>query len=73
MRRRTALRSLLAGTAGLTLPLTGDGIGMRRPLPLQGNIRHSVCSWTYDFFSLEELCQVVKKIGFSAIDLLAPS
>jgi len=41
--------------------------------PLKGNIRHSVCSWTYDFLSLEELCQVVKKIGFSAIDLVAPS
>lgn len=72
MRRRTALRSLLAGTAGLTLPLTGDGIGARRQLPLKGNIHHSVCSWTFSFLPLNELCQVVKSIGFKAIDLVAP-
>ena len=39
---------------------------------MKGNINHSVCAWTYNFISLEELCQVVKKIGFSAIDLVGP-
>ena len=39
---------------------------------LKGNINHSVCQWTYNFISVEELCQVVKKIGFGAIDLIAP-
>src|SRR5687767_307162 len=39
---------------------------------LKGNINHSVCRWTYNFLSLEELCKVVKKIGFSAIDLVGP-
>jgi len=39
---------------------------------LKGNINHSVCQWTYNFLPLEELCKVVKKIGFSAIDLIAP-
>jgi hydroxypyruvate isomerase len=39
---------------------------------LQGNIRHSVCKWTYDYMPLEELCIAVKKIGFSAIDLVGP-
>ena len=39
---------------------------------LKGNINHSVCSWTYNFLGLEELCKQVKKIGFNAIDLLAP-
>jgi len=39
---------------------------------LKGNINHSVCQWTYNFLPLEELCQVVKKIGFNAIDLIAP-
>ena len=38
----------------------------------KGNINHSVCWWTYNFISLEELCQVVKGIGFSAIDLVGP-
>ena len=42
------------------------------PLQLRGNIRHSVCQWTYNFLSVEELCKVVKKIGFNAIDLIAP-
>ena len=75
MRRRTAIRSLLASTAGIGVasPLTAWANSNMELAPLKGNIRHSVCSWTYDFLSLEELCQVVKKIGFSAIDLVAPS
>jgi hydroxypyruvate isomerase len=39
---------------------------------MKGNINHSVCAWTYNFITLDELCAVVKKIGFSAIDLVAP-
>jgi hydroxypyruvate isomerase len=39
---------------------------------LKGNINHSVCYWTYNFISLEELCKHVKEIGFSAIDLVGP-
>jgi hydroxypyruvate isomerase len=39
---------------------------------LKGNINHSVCRWTYDFLSLDELCQAVKKLGFAAIDLVGP-
>lgn len=39
---------------------------------LKGNINHSVCQWTQGFLSIEELCQTVKSIGFSAIDLVGP-
>ena len=39
----------------------------------KGNVKHSVCRWTYDFLSLEELCKTVKSIGFSAIDLVGPT
>ncbi len=39
---------------------------------LKGNIHHSVCRWTYGFLSIEQLCEVVRKIGFSAIDLVGP-
>src|SRR3990170_8844943 len=39
---------------------------------LKNNINHSVCQWTYNFISLEELCKLVKDIGFSAIDLIGP-
>lgn len=75
MRRRTALRSMLVGTAGIGVasPLTTLSQAASDYAPLKGNIRHSVCSWTYDFLTLEQLCQTVKQIGFSAIDLVAPS
>lgn len=39
---------------------------------LKRNINHSVCRWTYDYLSLDELCQLVLKIGFNAIDLIEP-
>lgn len=39
---------------------------------LKGNINHSVCYWTYNFLPLDELCVIVKKMGLTAIDLLAP-
>ncbi|MCW3082085.1 TIM barrel protein [Segetibacter sp.] len=39
---------------------------------LKGNIRHSVCYWTYNFIPLDELCARVKEIGFAAIDLAGP-
>ena len=39
---------------------------------LKGNINHAVARWTYQDLSIEELCQLVKKIGFSAIDLVGP-
>lgn len=62
-----ALSALPAGTvvAQSSLPSVGDFVG-------RGNIKHSVAQWTYDFLTLEELCQVVNEIGFSAIDLIGP-
>lgn len=41
--------------------------------PLNNNINHSVCRWTFSDHSVEQLCQLVKKIGFSAIDLVGPA
>lgn len=40
---------------------------------LKGNIHHSVARWTFNFLSVEELCLVVRRLGFSAIDLIGPS
>ncbi len=40
---------------------------------LKGNVNHSVCRWTYSNLPVAELCQVVKKIGFAAIDLVGPA
>ncbi|MFC4699403.1 hydroxypyruvate isomerase family protein [Glaciecola siphonariae] len=39
---------------------------------LKGNINHAVSSWTYGHLSIEELCILVKSLGFSAIDLVGP-
>lgn len=51
---------LQSGTAGLTVPVR------------RGNIRHGVARWTYSDWSLPELCQLVKSLGFAAIDLVGP-
>ena len=65
---------LLTGTAAAASPaLTFASCGVTTNQPsLKNNINHSVCWWTYNFISLDELCQVVKDIGFSAIDLVGP-
>lgn len=42
------------------------------PLALNGNVNHSVSRWTYGHLSVEELCRLVKSIGFCAIDLMGP-
>jgi hydroxypyruvate isomerase len=39
---------------------------------LKNNINHSVCRWTYNFLSLDELCVTGKEIGLKAIDLVGP-
>ena len=75
MQRRTLIKNvLLTGTAIATTPaaaLASCEAPANAPA-LKGNIHHSVCAWTYSFLSLDELCQTVKKIGFSAIDLVGP-
>ncbi len=40
---------------------------------LKGRINHSVCRWTMPSFTVDQLCQHVKEIGFSAIDLVGPA
>lgn len=74
--RREMLKQLAAGSLGigslLSLPSYSGEKTRSAPLDLKGNINHSVCRWTYGSLSLEELCVVVKEIGFSAIDLVGP-
>lgn len=74
--RRALLRGAVASAFGVA---SLSALGPRamannhgEHLELKGNIRHSVARWTYDFLSVEELCQLVKRIGFSAIDLIGP-
>jgi hydroxypyruvate isomerase len=40
--------------------------------PLKGNLKHSVARWTFNQQSIAQLCQTVKSLGFSAIDLVGP-
>ena len=39
---------------------------------MKGNINHSVSRWTFGYLSLDDLCEAVKEIGFSAIDFVGP-
>jgi hydroxypyruvate isomerase len=74
--RRDALKKIAAGTAAATVAPFMSSFATEestsKKLKLKGNINHSVCQWTYNFIPLEELCVEVKKIGFGAIDLIAP-
>lgn len=75
--RRKAIKNLLAGSAAISAAALLPGLAnakaeKKHNSKLIGNINHSVCQWTYSFLSLDELCTLVKAIGFNAIDLLAP-
>jgi hydroxypyruvate isomerase len=74
MERRKALKSLAGGVAGLSVTgkLSAAMFEEENFSGLKGNINHSVCQWTYSFLTLEELCALVKKTGFAAIDLIGP-
>lgn len=86
--RRTAIKKMVAGTAALgtaavmapfrseamnslTDHLTSPERNMTNS-KLKGAIHHSVCRWIYDDIPLDDFCKAVKKIGFSAIDLIGP-
>lgn len=69
---KTFAASALAVGATGKLSAAWKGYEEEEFFKLKGNINHSVCRWTYGHLSLETLCAVVKKTGFSAIDLLGP-
>ena len=43
-----------------------------KEIKFKGNIKHSVCKWTYKDMPLEELCKAAKGLGLSSIELLGP-
>src|SRR4051812_28904408 len=73
--RREAFKNIMLGGAAA---IAAPGLSMaacnetQDKNMLKGNIKHSVCRWTYSFLSLDELCKTVKDIGFAAIDLVGP-
>lgn len=72
------MKNLLAGTAAIGATGSMKAIAQlqkkhQSPMnALHGHINHSVCYWCYNFLSLEELCHVIRDIGFDAIDLVGP-
>ena len=75
--RRKAIRNILVGSAALGSSSMLSSFKENENLDeaqikFKGNINHSVCAWCYSKMSIEELCKGVKKIGFSAIDLVGP-
>lgn len=72
-RRRLIKNMVIAGAAASVAPaLSLATCAGKSASPMKGRINHSVCRWTYNFLSLDELCRVVKKVGFAAIDLVGP-
>jgi hydroxypyruvate isomerase len=75
MKRRQIIKSLVIGAAGLAVSKSyamEQFDAAETSFGLKGNINHSVCRWTYSHLTLDELCILVKKLGFSAIDLIGP-
>ncbi|MBC3767131.1 TIM barrel protein [Neptunicella marina] len=78
--RREVLKQLAIGATGIGLAghsanLLADDANVNfapKNTALKGNIHHSVARWTFGDLSVEELCQVANKLGFSAIDLVGP-
>lgn len=73
--RRDLIKQLAAGSLAISaLPSLAAtcSSSSKKETKLKNNINHSVCRWTYNFLSLDELCKTVKDIGFSAIDLVGP-
>jgi hydroxypyruvate isomerase len=72
MNRRKLVRNLtFSGLALATSNVLGSPVS--HPTLQQGNrINHSICRWTYNFLTIDELCTTVKELEFSAIDLVGP-
>jgi hydroxypyruvate isomerase len=73
--RREALKQIATGTIAVSGVSALSAYAIPSPTPtdrMKGNINHSVCRWTFNVLTVEELCLTVKKIGFSAIDLVGP-
>ena len=72
--RRNAIKNLIAGSVAVSASslLSSFNCAEKKEYTLKGNINHSVSKWTFGYLPLDELCEAVKKIGFSAIDLTGP-
>jgi len=72
--RRTVIKNIAFGaSAVIAAPAISFSSAVEeKKYKLKGNINHSVSRWMFDDLTLPQLCNVVKDIGFSAIDLVGP-
>jgi len=79
--RRTAIKTVLASGAILaTSSLEAASSTDRKkklkavePEPLKGNIHHSVSKWCFGDYTLDDFCEICKKIGIESVELLDPA
>jgi hydroxypyruvate isomerase len=73
-RRQIIKKILIGGSAVVASPVMAltPSVKIEDSDKRKGNIQHSVCRWTYNDLTLNELCTTVKKLRFSAIDLVGP-
>jgi len=74
IRRRDALRAVAAVAGGIGLAASGlmPASASEPSPPPRGRLKHSLARWTFQQYSIAELCRIVKDIGFAAIDLVGP-
>ncbi len=73
MPRRTALKTMATGAAAVaaTHAVTSQAHAAHHGGKLKGNINHSVCKWCYRGIELDPFCVAIKKMGLTAVDLIA--
>lgn len=64
--RRETVKKIIGGS--FVLPLMDN---FQLPVPLKGNIKHSVCKWCYGSIPLDEFAIAIKKMDIHAIDLIS--
>lgn len=75
--KHVSRRGLMQNASLLTLGALAGKAGAVNMEPIEsvvtrGRIQQSVSRWCYKKWSLDELCQVSKRLGLKAIDLLGP-
>src|SRR6187431_1663206 len=69
--RKQALKTMAASALGtVALPSLASAFEKIEPLPMKGNINHSVCQWCYNSIPLEDLVKAAKTIGLKSVELL---
>lgn len=69
---KTSLLAAGAVAAHLTGKTSAIEMSKVEHVATQGRIKQSVSRWCYGKWSLDELCEVSKRLGLKAIDLLGP-